>query len=70
MKVMIALDGVWRNLDCSELDVVRLVASTRNIDDIDVEILPEKASIRSKTITAHGGTLDDACETFLRRAFG
>lgn len=70
MKVMIPFEGVWRMVECSELDVVRLVASAKGIDDVDVEVLPEKASIKSKTVTARGSNLTEACVAFLGRVFG
>lgn len=54
-------------VEVASLDVVRLVASARGIEDVDVEAFPEKTTISFNGGSVAGKNLDEACEKFFRR---
>lgn len=68
MKVQFQIDHDIYTVNAPPLDVVRLVASVRNVYGVDVEAFPEKVSIKSDTFSVNGKTMDEACLKFIKRA--
>lgn len=68
MKVSFELGDQFKIIDTDPLEVVRLVASTRQLGTVDVEPFPTHTTIKAKGVTGRGESREEAALDFLRKA--